>query len=93
MFVFLPECEVLRNCAFASEVYRKVGVGMKSLLFGLGLGAALGVLFAPRSGEELRSIVSDRAKEMANSARQQLSGPVDSIAENAQHGQRTGTLG
>ncbi len=43
---------------------------MKTFLFGLGLGIGLGVLFAPMSGEETRNNLSDRANDMANSARE-----------------------
>lgn len=43
---------------------------MKSFLFGLGLGIGLGVLFAPMSGEETRSTLSERANDLANSARE-----------------------
>lgn len=42
---------------------------MKSFLFGLGLGIGLGVLFAPMSGEETRNNISDRANDLASSAR------------------------
>jgi len=43
---------------------------MKSFLFGLGLGIGLGILFAPMSGEETRNNLSDRANDLANSARE-----------------------
>ena len=42
---------------------------MKSFLFGLGLGIGLGVLFAPMSGEETRNNITDRANDLASSAR------------------------
>jgi gas vesicle protein len=42
---------------------------MKSFLFGLGLGIGLGVLFAPMSGEETRNNLSDRANDLAGTAR------------------------
>ncbi len=43
---------------------------MKSFLFGLGLGIGMGVLFAPMSGEETRNNLSERANDLANSARE-----------------------
>ncbi len=43
---------------------------MKSFLFGLGLGIGLGVLFAPMSGEETRNNLSERANDLASSARE-----------------------
>ena len=42
---------------------------MKSFLFGLGLGLGLGILFAPMSGEDTRQNISDRANDLANTAR------------------------
>src|SRR5947208_2715115 len=43
---------------------------MKSFLFGLGLGVGLGILFAPMSGEETRNNLSERANDLASSARE-----------------------
>jgi gas vesicle protein len=43
---------------------------MKSFLFGLGLGISLGILFAPMSGEATRNNLSERASDMADSARE-----------------------
>ncbi|HMK30026.1 MAG TPA: YtxH domain-containing protein [Terriglobales bacterium] len=53
-------------------------------LAGLGIGAAIGILYAPRSGEETRQMVRDRAEEQrdrvtrrAREARQQANQWVD----------------
>ncbi len=43
---------------------------MKSFLVGLGVGVGLGLLFAPMSGEETRTNLSDRANDLANTARE-----------------------
>ncbi len=43
---------------------------MKSFLIGLGLGVGLGLLFAPMSGEETRNNLTDRANDLASSARE-----------------------
>ena len=43
---------------------------MKSFLFGLGVGVGLGVLFAPMSGQETRDNISERANDLASSARE-----------------------
>lgn len=42
---------------------------MKSFLAGLGIGLGLGILFAPMSGEETRGNLSQRASDLADSAR------------------------
>ena len=43
---------------------------MRAFLFGLGIGIGLGVLFAPMSGEETRTNLSERANDLASSARE-----------------------
>ena len=43
---------------------------MKAFLFGLGLGVALGMLFAPMSGEDARDNLSERANDLASSAKE-----------------------
>lgn len=37
--------------------------GLSSFLLGLGVGVAIGMLFAPKSGEETRQIIKDKAGE------------------------------
>ena len=46
---------------------------MRGFLFGLGIGIGLGVLFAPMSGEETRTNLSERANDLANTARESYS--------------------
>jgi len=43
---------------------------MRSFLFGLGIGIGLGVLFAPTSGQETRENLSERASDLASTARE-----------------------
>lgn len=43
---------------------------MKGFLYGLGLGIGLGILFAPLSGEDTRENLSERASDLASSARE-----------------------
>ncbi len=42
-----------------------------NFLAGFGLGLAVGILFAPMRGEELREIGTVRARELADTAREQ----------------------
>jgi gas vesicle protein len=45
---------------------------MKSFLTGLSIGTALGILFAPRSGQESRGRIRDTAADVADSAREKV---------------------
>ena len=37
--------------------------GLSSFLFGLGVGVAIGILFAPKSGQETRELIRNKAGE------------------------------
>ncbi len=52
---------------------------MKGFLIGLGIGVGLGVLFAPMSGEETRNNISQRANDLADSAREAYEANRDKI--------------
>ncbi len=43
---------------------------MKAFLIGLGIGVGLGVLFAPMAGEQTRNTLSEKASDLANSAKE-----------------------
>ncbi len=74
---------------------------MRGFLIGLGLGIGLGVLFAPMSGEETRDQLTERASDLADSARETFQQGRDrvqrgvetirSTAERAVNQARTGT--
>ncbi len=53
---------------------------MKGFLFGLGIGVGLGILFAPMSGEETRNNISQRANDLADSAREAYESNRDRIS-------------
>ena len=44
--------------------------GLSSFLLGLGVGVGLGILFAPKSGEETRGLIRDKAGEGADYLKQ-----------------------
>lgn len=54
---------------FAPEPESSVAGRFALFLAGLGVGAALGVLFAPQSGEEIRQSLYDQANDVADRVR------------------------
>lgn len=59
---------------------------MKSFLCGLGLGIGLGVLFAPMSGQETRENLTERANDLASSAKETANDLASSARETVDQG-------
>lgn len=57
-----------------SDGYLSFGVG---LIFGIGIGAALGLLLAPKSGDEIRSNLRDIAQELPDNLNQTVDDTKD----------------
>ncbi len=55
--------------------------GLSSFLLGLGVGVGLGILFAPKSGEETRGIIRDKAGEGADYLKQRGAQAQQTAAE------------
>lgn len=51
-----------------------------ALLTGLAVGAVLGVLFAPSSGEETRSLISDKASDLTGDLKEKYNSVKEKIA-------------
>jgi len=58
-------------------------------LLGIGLGVAVGVLFAPQSGEETRRLLRDKADEGADYVRRRSNELRDTATETLERGKQT----
>ncbi len=63
---------------------------MKGFLFGLGMGVGLGILFAPMSGEATRNHLSERASDVADSARESYQQGRDRVQRGVETLRNTG---
>ena len=62
---------------------------MSFFFLGIGLGAALGVLFAPKSGSETRDFLLSKANESADVAKRRAQELKDQAAETLERGKTT----
>jgi len=60
--------------------------GFGYFLLGLGIGVAAGVLWAPRTGEETRQLIADRAGEGADYLKNRAQESTDYLKNRAQEG-------
>jgi gas vesicle protein len=59
------------------------GNALPWFLFGLGLGAALGLLFAPQSGADSRRALGKKLKKLRHMAEDRLEGAMDTAGKKA----------
>jgi gas vesicle protein len=62
---------------------------MSFFFLGLGLGAALGVLFAPKSGSDTRDFLMSKANESADLAKRRAQELKDQASETLERGKST----
>jgi gas vesicle protein len=55
--------------------------GLSAFLLGLGVGVAVGMLFAPKSGQETRELIRSKAGEGADFLKQRTAGATQTAAE------------
>jgi gas vesicle protein len=55
--------------------------GLANFLLGLGIGVGLGILFAPKSGEETRDILMSKADEGKEFLKKQTAGLADTAGD------------
>ena len=68
--------KMLSNCVSKDSDSSKAIV---ALLTGLAVGAVLGVLFAPSSGEETRSLISDKASDLTGDLKEKYQSVKEKI--------------
>lgn len=68
--------KMLSNCASQDSDSSKAIV---ALLTGLAVGAVLGVLFAPSSGEETRTLISDKATDLTGDLKERYQAVKEKI--------------
>ncbi len=57
------------------------GKAIAGFVFGAAVGLAAGILFAPRSGEETRKKIQQKAKEYTDDVSQKISSKLDDLRE------------
>lgn len=67
---------------------RQTGAAAAGLLFGLALGAGLAILFAPRTGEETRELLGERARMLRGRAGDRFEDMRDDLGRMTRRGRR-----
>ncbi len=72
----------MSNYDFDGEPYvviQREDAGIAPFLFGAAVGAVVALLFAPRSGEETRQILVDRARDTSDAVRDRVADVADDV--------------
>ncbi|HUF29466.1 MAG TPA: YtxH domain-containing protein, partial [Gemmatimonadaceae bacterium] len=73
---------------FSSGAWRQTGLATAGLVFGLALGAGLALLFAPRSGDETRELIGERARLLRGRAGDRFDDLREELGHTARRGRR-----
>jgi gas vesicle protein len=69
------------------KIMKKPGNGFLAFLIGGTIGAAIGLLYAPRSGEETRQLLKDESNEMVDKAKLSIQNAQDNAMTTIQEAQ------
>jgi gas vesicle protein len=86
MVQIVVNCNLSLDSIISKENVMEERNGLGYFLLGLGVGIAAGILWAPRSGEETRALLADRAGEGADYLRSRAQDGTDYVK------QRTGEV-
>ncbi len=73
---------------FSGDAWRQTGAATAGLVFGLALGAGLALLFAPRSGDEMRELIGERTRLLRGRAVDHLDDLREDLGYSARRGRR-----
>lgn len=73
---------------FSGEAWRQTGAATAGLVLGLALGAGLALLFAPRSGDEMRELIGERTRLLRGRAGDHIDDLREELGHSARRGKR-----
>ncbi len=73
---------------FSADAWRQTGAATAGLVLGLALGAGLALLFAPRSGDEMRELIGERTRLLRGRAGDHIDDLREELGHSARRGKR-----
>ena len=68
---------------------KAIGFGI-GLLVGAVIGGVIALLYAPKTGEETRQLIKDKATKVVDTVKEATSGVIDTVKESASEASRKG---